>query len=203
MLEFLRGKASDRKLWLFAMACCRRIWHFFDGRSHNLVEVSERFADGAAGRTELSFAWDLNLEALQSAEPYTPTSVTAHMAGTLATGAAWAVAWNIVSDARRAMRYSSRQADTYQESQGQAALLREVFGPLSFHLVSLDPSWLTPTVKALALAIYTDRTFTDIPVLADALEEAYCSNEEILNHCRGRGPHVLGCWVLDLLLAKE
>jgi hypothetical protein len=72
-----------------------------------------------------------------------------------------------------------------------------------FRPVALDPSWLTPTVKSLAKAIYEDRTFSDLPLLADALEEAGCTSETILCHLRGPGPHVLGCWALDLLLGKS
>jgi hypothetical protein len=61
---------------------------------------------------------------------------------------------------------------------------------------------LTPTVTALAEAIYADRAFDRMPVLADALEEAGCSDDQILSHCRGEGPHVRGCWVVDLVLGK-
>jgi hypothetical protein len=59
------------------------------------------------------------------------------------------------------------------------------------------------TVNHLAQAIYTDRAFDRMPILADALEDAGCTNQDILEHCRGGGEHVRGCWVVDLLLAKE
>ena len=55
----------------------------------------------------------------------------------------------------------------------------------------------------LAQAIYEERRFGDLPVLADALEEAGCTDADILSHCRGPGPHVRGCWVVDLLLGKQ
>jgi hypothetical protein len=55
----------------------------------------------------------------------------------------------------------------------------------------------------MAQAIYNDRRFSDLPILADALEEAGCTDPDILTHCRGPGPHVRGCWVIDLLLGKE
>jgi hypothetical protein len=51
--------------------------------------------------------------------------------------------------------------------------------------------------------MYDSRDFTDMPILADALEEAGCTDSNILMHCRGPGPHVRGCWVVDLLLGKE
>jgi len=58
------------------------------------------------------------------------------------------------------------------------------------------------TVIKLAQAIYDDRAFDRLPILADALEEAGCTNIDILEHCRVPGPHVCGCWVVDLLLSE-
>jgi hypothetical protein len=71
--------------------------------------------------------------------------------------------------------------------------------------VTISPAWLSwndGTVVKLARTIYDDRGFEDLPVLADALEDAGCTDEAILGHCRGPGPHVRGCWVVDLLLGK-
>jgi hypothetical protein len=83
----------------------------------------------------------------------------------------------------------------------QCTLLRCIFGN-PFRSVTLDPSWLTCTVTSLAQAIYTDRAFDRLPILADALEDAGCTDADILAHCRGGGEHVRGCWVVDLLLGK-
>ena len=58
-------------------------------------------------------------------------------------------------------------------------------------------------VSTLACGVYDERAFDRLPILADALEEAGCDDPEILKHCRGEGPHVRGCWALDLLLGKE
>jgi hypothetical protein len=85
----------------------------------------------------------------------------------------------------------------------QVLYLKELVGPLPFRAVSLDPSWLTPNVVAIAQTLYEGRNFMHLSILADALEEAGCTNADMLNHLRGPGPHVLGCWALDLLLAKE
>jgi hypothetical protein len=88
-------------------------------------------------------------------------------------------------------------------------LLREVFGN-PFRPLHLDPSWQTPQVLALAQAAYDNRTPPDdhldparLAVLADALEEAGCTERAILDHLRSAGPHVRGCWAVDLLLGKE
>ena len=70
----------------------------------------------------------------------------------------------------------------------------------------LDPAWLAwndGTVRRLAAAIYEERAFARLPVLGDALEEAGCRDEGVLTHCREPGPHVRGCWLVDLLLGKS
>jgi hypothetical protein len=80
--------------------------------------------------------------------------------------------------------------------------MHEIFGN-PFRPVTLNPSWLTPTVKALAEQIYNDRAFDRMPILADALEEAGCTICEVLEHCRNGGEHVRGCWCIDKILGKE
>jgi hypothetical protein len=66
----------------------------------------------------------------------------------------------------------------------------------------MNPAWLTSTVVSLAAGIYADRAFDRLPILADALQDAGCASADVLEHCRGPGPHVRGCWVVDLLLGK-
>ena len=67
----------------------------------------------------------------------------------------------------------------------------------------LNWGWLTSTVEQLAESIYADRAFDRLPILADALEDAGCTNADILNHCRQPGEHVRGCWVIDLLTGRS
>ena len=67
----------------------------------------------------------------------------------------------------------------------------------------MDPQWLTSTVVAVAQGIYVDRAFNRLPILADALQDVGCEHAKILTHCRGPGPHVRGCWVVDLVLGKS
>ena len=83
------------------------------------------------------------------------------------------------------------------------AMLRDLHGPELFRPVALDPPLLTSTAVALATTIYDTKSFDLMPVLADALEDAGCSDAEILGHCRaGGGGHVRGCWVCDVILGK-
>jgi hypothetical protein len=84
-------------------------------------------------------------------------------------------------------------------------IVRDIFGN-PFRPVSVDAAWLVwngSRIPNLARTIYDGRRFDDLRMLADALEEAGCTDEQILSHCRMAGPHVRGCWVIDLMLAKQ
>jgi hypothetical protein len=81
-------------------------------------------------------------------------------------------------------------------------LCRDIFGN-PFRPVSLSPQWRTDTAVSLARQMYESRDFGAMPILADALQDAGCDNTDLLNHCRGPGPHVRGCWVVDLILGQE
>jgi hypothetical protein len=83
----------------------------------------------------------------------------------------------------------------------QATLLRDLVN-YPFRPVTFDTAWRTDTAIALAKQMYESRDFGAMPILADALQDAGCDSEDILNHCRGDGPHVRGCWVVDLVLGK-
>jgi hypothetical protein len=98
---------------------------------------------------------------------------------------------------------SELSSDVLQtEEMAQAYLLHDIFGN-PFRPVALDPRWRTSPVVDLARTIYDERAFARVPVLADALRDAGCDQELILYHCREEGPHVRGCWVVDLVLGKQ
>ncbi len=80
-------------------------------------------------------------------------------------------------------------------------LLICIFGN-PFRPVAFDSAWLSSTARGIAEAIYDDRAFDRLPILGDALQDAGCENDDILSHCRGEGPHVRGCWVVDGVLGK-
>jgi hypothetical protein len=84
-------------------------------------------------------------------------------------------------------------------------LFREIVGN-PFARPQLDPAvlaWNGGTVRRLAQSMYDERRFDAMPILADALEDAGCADSSVLEHCRGKGPHLRGCWALDVLLARE
>ena len=80
-------------------------------------------------------------------------------------------------------------------------LFRCVFGN-PFRPIAFDPAWRTSTVLGLASSIYESHSFHNLPVLADALEDAGCTDESLLGHLRGGGVHVRGCFALDFCLNK-
>jgi hypothetical protein len=81
-------------------------------------------------------------------------------------------------------------------------LFDDVFGD-AFRPVAFEPVWRTDTAVSLARQMYESRDFSPMPILADALQDAGCDDGQLLGHCRGPGPHIRGCWAVDLVLAKE
>lgn len=79
--------------------------------------------------------------------------------------------------------------------------LRDIHGN-PFRPTAAHSEWRTEAVVALATGIYAERAFDRLPVLADALEDAGCADPQVLEHCRGAGLHVRGCWVVDMVLGK-
>lgn len=209
MLGFLGGKASTRKLWLFSCGACRCHQVLMaDKPCRTVIELGERFADGEATYDELEEAGEI--------------AYTRQLEEGVQTATAKAATFAVICPSERdpnlpsitvleTVRYTSNDLTDLAsfdhgidvELASQCALLRCVFGNPPFRRVTLDPCWLTPTVKQMAEKIYDERAFDRLPILGDALEEAGCTAKDILSHCRGPGPHVRGCWVVDLILGKE
>ncbi len=198
MLEFLRGKASDRKLRLFACACCRVGWHVVKNeRSRRAVMTAERYADGLAARKVLNEVW---AAASQVGWRGTPTRA----AGAAASGAAQAAAPTMTT--LEAASVATAITHAMRSPKNLSGLIRDIFGNPFRPLPPLDPAWLgwnDSAIRKIAQTIYDTRAFDRLPVLADALEDAGCTDAAILAHCRERGEHVRGCWVVDLLLGKS
>jgi hypothetical protein len=210
MLEFLEGSGwpSERKLRLFAVACCRRLPEAATyGRARKALEVAERYADGSATLQELrevgEAAWkgarwtrDGTRSAAVAASQACSSAVETHSFLTCVNVLCNHAAPGFSPASRVALR---------EERAALAALLRDLFGPLPFREVEADLAWLTwndGIVQRLAEGIYAERRFEDMGVLADALEEAGCESEEVLAHLRSQGPHARGCWVVDLLTGR-
>jgi hypothetical protein len=196
----LNGHTS-RKLRLFACGCCRLVWVRLTGeQSRRAVEVAERYADSGATEDERSAA-DLDAATATGERP--------------SSGADLAM-WVCVEDSYPLVtgRHYSWQVCGVAQDLGlaaaeQASLLRDIFGN-PFRPAAISPAWLTPDVVHLAHAAYDERLLPSgqldrqrLLVLADALEEAGCTNAEVLGHLRGPGLHVRGCFLLDLLVGRE
>ena len=194
MLKFFRKKVPDRKVRLFGCACCRRVWHqLVDDRSKRAVEVAELLVDGLVTMKELDQA---KKDAMAAYD-------VDHPAGAIYAARA---ATNTVApfpDSAYMSRYALIAAeDKEAERKHHSFLIRDIFGN-PFRPVTLHPRWQSSTVLDLARTIYEERVFERLPILADALMDAGCDSEEIINHCRSDGPHVRGCWVVDLLTGRE
>ncbi len=211
MLAALWGKASRRKLRLFACGCCRHVvWHLLrDPRYTDAVQVAESFAEGLAGAEQLKAANE-SAAAASMAERYGSKTYHAAMAVVAATRTALQAEVAARFDAPRPDRCPLVAGETAaavaagRADKGKvAALLREVFGPLPFREVGIETAWLTPAVLSIARRAYDERDFSALPVLADALADAGCDNEDLLRHCREPGlAHCRGCWVVDLILQQ-
>jgi hypothetical protein len=219
MLKLLRGKTSDRKLRLFACEACRHfcglVRQLFPNQPWLLPDypevwrafgVAEQFAEGLTDQADLALAQE-TAERLATSKhwlEYALLSTTRSSAWDAADQATLGLGEFIghrlpPADESIQPGLAARLDDQTYE----AGLIRCSFGPLPFRSVTFDPSWLTDTVKRLAAAIYDERDFNSLPILADALEEAGCTNTEILNHCRQPGDHLRGCWPVDLILGKQ
>jgi hypothetical protein len=211
--EFARDKISLRKYRLFTCACCRVAWEqIWPGRCRRAVLASERHAEGEITQQELL---DARSEAYSVVHDQTyrqrhrgpgqPPFM--ELADPFLLAACDSAGYH-PADLNRAVQFLMRAG---VDASGLAQLFRDVAGFACFRSFNIDPAWLSwrdNTIQDMAKATYDDLTecyfdYHRLAVLADALEEAGCTNEDVLAHLRGPGPHVRGCWVVDLLLGKE
>ncbi len=193
MLEFLKGKVSDRKLRLFVIACCRRInARLYNQPSQTAIEIAEHYLEGKATLDDL-------IAAHSAADGFYGTTGIygtddSDLPARAAALASVPNCFGIIALYRRSFRFL-RPA----EQASNAAILRDI---APFRPITHDPAWLTSTVTSLARQMYDSRGFSAMPILADALQDAGCDNEDILNHCRTGSVHVRGCWLVDLVLGR-
>jgi hypothetical protein len=187
---------TERKRRLLSCALARGVLDLLPhGEAAAAVEAAERFADGRATEEELRAAAGV-VGRLAAGRPHAGTLAAAALAAALSKPGVGTVHGLEPSAAARRGGWNGPVAARWQ-----CDLAREIFGN-PFRPVTTDPSWLTSTVVTLARQMYESRDFSPMPILADALQDAGCDHADILNHCRGGGVHVRGCWVVDLLLGK-
>jgi hypothetical protein len=206
MLLYLRDRASKRKLRLFACALARRAWSLLSTeRIRRAVEAAERFADGAAPKREMTAAgaaaqqaaWTVSRDGPRFKDDRTAAAFA------IARDAAYAIVWEAATLACREAKLAEISAAS------RRAVLRDIFGN-PFRPVSISSAvlaWNDAVVSRLAQSAYEERELPAgtldngrLAVLADALEEAGCTDADILAHLRGPGPHVCGCWAIDAIL---
>ncbi|QJW94369.1 hypothetical protein [Frigoriglobus tundricola] len=217
-----------RRLRLYGVACARMVWDVLSTDARNAVLLSERHADGHATAADLRAAavrmrygpvthqqqaanaagwasagfWREGGEPAVAAEPsWNPAEAAREAAKALATRAAgpvptggnpvatgWQDAWN----------------GTFAEARAhQAELVRDIFPPPG-HAPVLWGDWLTSAVTALARQMDETGDFSAVPILADALQDAGCDDDAMLDRCRAdAGVHCRGNWVVDLVLGRE
>jgi hypothetical protein len=197
----------DRKFRLYACACLNDSRLIIrDERLREAIVIFEGYADklttDEAFRTAKRQVRAIFDQALAFEGP---DGLGQHVASVVSDvmGLRFLPGWTPVWAREIGIRLPEFERHTQEVNAKYCRLLFDVFGPLPFRRMITASHWLTPTVMALAGGIYADRAFDLLPILADALEDAGCDNADILAHCRDPGPHVRGCWVLDLILGKE
>ena len=223
LLDFARQSGSPRRLRLATVGCCRLAWpsvppcpHPLDEKCLALLDLSEQYADGVAKYTQLTAARrelagrdvprggpvDAKVAAAWFAAARDPATGCTEAVHRLL-GVSWGGAKELVMPTDRVEVGFPRGGGNWVAAcLVMVSVTRDVFGN-PFRPVTLDPEWRTSTVLALASQMYGSRDFGAMPILADALQDAGCDNEDVFAHCRGSGPHVRGCWVVDLVLGKE
>jgi hypothetical protein len=206
MLAFLQESKmlTDRKARLVAAACCRRIWaDVTDERSRRAVEASELYADGEVSRLRLDEA---EVEAEQ-ARAWAADSRAMFTALAMKMATSRRISLAMLMDLTHADHLVGK-GERYAKRVAQVRLLHDIGGN-PFHPVTLDRSALTPPVASLAQTAYEDRLMPSghlelarLAILSDALEESGVTGE-ILTHLRSPGPHVRGCWAVDLVLGRS
>jgi hypothetical protein len=228
LLRHLKPQASNRKLHLFAAACVERARTYLPEVVRVALAAVEQFLEqrGAARQTLAKAITEIETLVLQARDSSSELSLSVaqtrlaavRLLSVPASGSTWRLVRDVAlalpeavcHDARWERVPISQRAETAErlraeEKAYQADLFRDIFvNP--FRPLTIDPAWLEwrdRTVPRLAEGIYCERAFEGLPVLADALEDAGCHDEEILGHCRAPAVHVRGCWLLDALTGRQ
>jgi hypothetical protein len=232
-LLFDTNRFSKRKMRLVSIEACKHIVHLLPlARYGPVIEWAEQYSDGltdqqafrslsghlstttgepcpaaagAATRAVLSLGPDDAPDAatlqVVDAKGIEAMATTGCISPTLS----YAEVGRLIEDARGSATHDVFTRACEAEELAIADLVREIFGN-PFHPITIDPAWLArndAAIPRIARSVYEERAFHRMPALADALLDAGCEHEELIAHCRSAGPHVRGCWAVDLILGKE
>jgi hypothetical protein len=194
LFESLRGHASARKLRLLTCATAREVGgDKFGPPCEDTITFAEQYADGMwSERERADIQWAAAAYCFKLGSSTHADYLFAALAAFTTGETAGEIEIHIASAAAAGGAMRPVRPGT----------IREVFGN-PFRPVTFAPAWRTATVTGLARQMYESRDFGAMPILADALQDAGCDSEDILSHAWGDGPHVRGCWVVDLVLGKE
>lgn len=203
MLQFLRvhrradkTKHGRRKLRLFACGCCRRFWPSLSEESREALDIAERFADGEASKKDLGYAWRISVRQYGRG-PRTADGIAGHVVEASAMTAAALVpmvCYSVVASTPK------QPHELWSEKFQQAAVVYDLFSN-PFRTTAADASSrfsVVDSIRELAEHIYQSRRFDDLSDLAMELEQAGCTDTDLLEHCR-QPEHFRGCWLLDAL----
>jgi hypothetical protein len=200
MLRATRGRAGERELARLIDAILGRAARRpAEGPYGLLVEAGRRYSQDRSTRGELEEAHRAFAAAFRAAGAQVPPELLDPLR-------ADCIVWDYWGHLRWLAGLLVDAAGGPVGMAEKAGLLRCLVGNPFRPSPVADPAWLAwngGTVRKLAEAIYDERAFDRLPVLADALEDAGCSDPELLGHLRGPGPHARGCWAVDLILGKE
>jgi hypothetical protein len=212
MLSFARESAGARKLRLFACGCGRAVLNeFAPGVAERTLVAAELFADGELKTETLERVRHTLDASVNSALRDARRTMSGYLSHLLDACRAASYVGDPVVVAQNAALSAARAAADVQpgdndeprdmgaEFAAQCELLRCIVGN-PFAPVAFDPAWRTSDAVALAQSMYESRDFSAMPILADALQEAGCENEQVLTHCREPRDHARGCWVCDAVL---
>ena len=174
-LDHMGHQASQRRVWLLFCGVLRMLGKRAPRHLSRLIDSIERYADGGMDEARLKQV----CAPIMDIRPTDP--------------------WSTYNDLKRI------QARKKRNRRLLVAAHRDILA-MPMRPVALPPAWLAwndGAIRKLAQSIYDARAFDRLPLLADALEDAGCTDADILSHCRTPGEHVRGCWVVDLLLGKS
>ncbi len=203
MMRWLRGRVSNRKFRLAAVAVARLLAHRLPDDLRSAVDVGERAADGQASREEqVEFVSRLYSVVVDHGKRTGENWFVVNTAEDISAVYSAIRAVGCAPPDRDVANSPAWKLTLGANAERHPPLLKDIVGN-PFRPIVFSPELRTSMVVSLAQQMYESRDFSGMPILADALEDQGCGDQNILSHCRGPGPHVRGCWAVDRVLGKE